>query len=147
MLVDRIMPAARDRLLTVSQQAPLIEAARLLRNGRSDLVVVCDPNGLLSGVVTKSDIVAQISQCLGASCTTGLSSVMTRDVTSCRQKDWLHDIWGVMKERQLKNVPITDDASRPIGILNARDALQALMQEVEQEESLLRDYVMCVGYR
>ena len=47
----------------------------------------------------------------------------------------------------MKNVTITDDASRPIGILNARDALQALMHEVEQEETLLRDYVMCVGYR
>ena len=27
------------------------------------------------------------------------------------------------------------------------DVLQALMQEVEHEEALLRDYVMCVGYR
>ena len=100
----------------------------------------------MRGVVTKSDIVAQISQCLGASCTTGVFSVMTRDVACCQQKDWLHDVWSIMKERQLKNDPITDDLARPIGILNARDALQALMQEVEQEESLLRDYVMCVGY-
>ena len=72
---------------------------------------------------------------------------MTRDVACCQPKDWLRDVWNTMKERQLKNVPITDDSARPIGILNARDALQALMQEVEQEESLLRDYVMCVGYR
>ena len=147
MLVEKITPVARERLLILNQDAPVIEAARLLRDGRSDLVVVCDPNGLLSGVVTKSDIVAQISQCLGASCTTGVFAVMSQDVTSCTPKDWLREIWDVMKERRLKNVPIKDDASRPIGILNARDALQALMQEVEQEESLLRDYVMCVGYR
>ena len=67
MLVEKITPLARERLLMVNQDAPVIEAARLLRDGRSDLVVVCDHNGLLSGVVTKSDIVAQISQCLGAS--------------------------------------------------------------------------------
>ena len=52
-----------------------------------------------------------------------------------------------MKERRLKNVPVTDEASVPIGLLNARDALEVLLAEVEQEESLLRDYVMCVGYR
>ena len=52
-----------------------------------------------------------------------------------------------MKERRLKNIPVTDAESRPIGVLNARDALEALMLEVEQEETLLRDYVMCVGYR
>ena len=51
-----------------------------------------------------------------------------------------------MKERGLKNVPITDQDSRPVGVLNARDALQALLEEVENEELLLRDYVMCVGY-
>ena len=132
MLVENITAVARERLLIVNQDAPVIEAARLLRDGRSDLVIACDAAGHLSGVVTKSDIVAQISHCLGASCTTGISAVMSRDVTFCRPEDWLHDIWGIMKERQLKNVPITDEASRPIGILNARDALQALMQEVEQ---------------
>ena len=31
--------------------------------------------------------------------------------------------------------------------LNARDALQMLLKEVENEESLLLDYVMCVGYQ
>jgi hypothetical protein len=57
-------------------------------------------------------------------------------------------VWRLveMKERRLKNVPITDLESRPVGVLNARDALEILLQEVEDEESLLRDYVMCVGY-
>tara|TARA_R110000765_G_scaffold258133_1_gene358421 strand:- start:409 stop:573 length:165 start_codon:yes stop_codon:yes gene_type:complete len=36
--------------------------------------------------------------------------------------------------------------SIPIGVLNARDALQVFLTEVEQEETLLRDYVMCIGY-
>jgi len=31
-------------------------------------------------------------------------------------------------------------------VLNARDALQALLEEVENEESLLRDYVMGIGF-
>jgi hypothetical protein len=51
-----------------------------------------------------------------------------------------------MKERGLKNVPFTDQDSRRVGVLNARDALQVLLVKVENEESLLRDCVMCVGY-
>jgi hypothetical protein len=31
-------------------------------------------------------------------------------------------------------------------VLNARDALEALLEEVEYEEVILREYVMCVGY-
>jgi len=33
-----------------------------------------------------------------------------------------------MKDRKLKNVPILDQGSRPIGVLNARDLLEALLQ-------------------
>lgn len=146
MLVDRVLPLASRRLVTVGDDAPLLEAARLL-GGSSDLVVVCGPDGLLKGVITKTDIVRQIGQCQGSTCQIAVSSVMTQDVTICRQTDWLHDVWSIMKEQRLKNIPVTDAGSRPIGVLNARDALQALMQEVEQVETLLRDYVMGVGYR
>ncbi len=51
-----------------------------------------------------------------------------------------------MKERSLKNIPVVDQDSRPLGVLNARDALQGLLDEAQDEEGLLRDYVMSVGY-
>ncbi|MGO4568928.1 signal-transduction protein [Rhizobium sp. 2YAF20] len=98
-------------------------------------------------VITKTDIVRQIGQCQGFTCEIAISLVMTQDVTICRPTDWLHEVWSIMKERRLKNIPVTDAVSRPIWVLNARDALEILMQEVEQMDTLLRDYVMGVGYR
>jgi CBS domain-containing protein len=141
MLVKNLLPAARERLVTIVDDAPLIQAAKLLRTG-TDLVVVCGSAGLLVGVITKTDVVSQISHCQGASCITAASLVMTRDVVVCQPGDWLREVWSTMKERGLKNIPITDQDSRPVGVLNARDALQVLLEEVENEESLLRDYVM-----
>lgn len=145
MLVKNLLPAARERLVTIVDDAPLIQAAKLLRTG-TDLVVVCASAGLLVGVITKTDVVSQISHCQGASCITAASLVMTRDVVVCQPGDWLREVWSTMKERGLKNIPITDQDLRPVGVLNARDALQVLLEKVENEESLLRDYVMCVGY-
>jgi predicted transcriptional regulator len=72
---------------------------------------------------------------------------MTRDVLLCEAKDLLRDVWTRMKERGLKNVPVVDQASRPLGLLHARDILQVLLSESESDEALLRDYVMGVGYR
>lgn len=146
MLVDRLLPEARQRLVTIADGAPLIEAAKLLRSG-TDIVVVCDEAGRLSGVLTKTDVVGRMSECHGASCVAAASLVMMRDVVTCRPGDWLDDIWSIMKSQELKNIPVVDQDFRPIGVLNARDALQALLKEVKDEETLLRDYVMCVGYR
>lgn len=72
---------------------------------------------------------------------------MTRDVISCRPGDVLHDIWSIMKERGLQRLPMVDQGGKPIGIVYARDALQRLLGESENDETLLRDYVMSVGYQ
>lgn len=146
MIVEGILPAARERLITISADAPLIAAATLLRDLDKNIVVVRDLEGVLAGVITKTDIVRQISRCQGAGCTAPASAVMTQAVIYCRPDSLLHEIWMVMKERHLKNIPVLDRESRPIGVVNARDALEALLKELEYEEVLLREYVMCVGY-
>jgi hypothetical protein len=48
------------------------------------MVVVLDASDRLAGVVTKGDVVAQISHCQGASCVTSTSVVMTREAEICR---------------------------------------------------------------
>ena len=144
--VEATMPQVRKRLVTLADDAQLIEAAKLLREAGTDIVVVCDRDGMLAGVITKTDVVAQISHCQGGSCRTAASSVMNRDVVTCQPGDHMDIVWAEMKARSIKNLPVIDVDSRPVGVFNARDALQALMQEVENEESLLRDYVQCVGY-
>lgn len=145
MLIESLLPVAREKLVTIADDATLIQAATLLLPG-TDLVVVCGSAGLLAGVITKTDVVRQISQCHGAICITPTSLVMSRDVFFCRPGDLLNEVWSKMKERGLKNVPIADQDFRPVGLLNARDALQLLLKQVVNEESLLRDYVMGVGY-
>lgn len=146
MFIEQMLSKARERLVTIADDVPLIQAAKVLQAG-TDLVIVCNSAGLLAGVITKTDIVAQISHCQGAGCITAAASVMTRDVVLCKPEDPLHDVWARMKARGLKNVPVVDFETRPLGLLHARDILQVLLSESENEDAMLRDYVMGVGYR
>ena len=146
MYVESLLPAARERLVTIADHAPLIDAARLLRSG-TDILVVCSAAGLLRGVITKTDVVAQISRCQGSGCLAFSSVAMTKDVMLCRSGDLLDDLWRRMNERSLKNIPFVDQDLRPLGVLNARDMLQALLKESTTEEAMMRDYVMGFGYR
>ena len=147
MFAEQMLPRARERLATVSAGAPVREAADLMSKPHTDLVVVCDQDGSMVGVLTKTDIVGQIRHCAGNGCTASVDAIMTRDVVSCRPAELLEDIWSAMKARGLQRIPVVDQNSKPIGIIYARDALQNLLGEVENQESLLRDYVMGVGYR
>ena len=145
MYVERLLPAAREKLVTIADDAPLTEAANFLRKG-TDLVIVCGPAGRVAGVITKTDVVGQMSRCQVANCTMAASLAMTRDVVVCRPGELLLDVWKRMRDRKLKNIPIVDEDLRPMGVLHARDILQVLLEESEDEESMLRDYVMGIGY-
>jgi len=145
--VQKIVPVARERLVTVRDDALLAEAARFLDGRHINLVVVCDKGGAMVGIVTRTDIVRQMGLCQGCGCTVAVGTVMTKDVTFCRPGDSLQDVWSIMKERKLLHVPIVGEDCRPLGVINARDALLVLLEGSEHEGSLLRDYVMGIGYR
>jgi CBS domain-containing protein len=146
-VVERLLPVARQRLVVIDEQAMLTKAAMLLDGTHTNLVVACDRSRAMTGVVTKTDIVRRISQCSGSSCTVPVATVMTRDVVHCRPPDLVEDVWSVMKARNLLHVPVVDEGFRPIGVVNARDALLALLEGSQHEEALLRDYVMGIGYQ
>ena len=147
MLVEAFMPTARRRLATIKADETLADAARLLSETHIGLVVVCAADGSMAGVITKTDVVRQVAQGHESIRTTPASSIMTKDVVHCRPSYPLYEVWSSMKERGFVHIPIIDQHLRPSGVVNARDALQALLGEVKDEESLLRDYVMGIGYR
>lgn len=62
MRVERVLPAASQRLITIGDDASLTDAAKLLREPDSDLVVVCNGDKRMVGVITKTDIVRQVGQ-------------------------------------------------------------------------------------
>lgn len=146
MLIEKFLPTARQRMCCIEASAALLQAAQFLERGH-DMLVVRDEEGRMAGVLTKSDAVRQIGICTGASCTAPVVEAMTRDVTAVTPRGYLKDVWEIMKTRGLKNIPVTDPDGKPLGVLNARDVLQSLWQDVQHEEELLFNYVMNVGYR
>jgi CBS domain-containing protein len=147
MRVDSMLPAIRQRRLVIGHGQQLTEAAALLSDDARHMAVVCDADGKMVGVVTRTDIVRQIQHCQGCACTTLCADVMSTEIVSCTPDQMLEDVWSTMKQNTLLCVPVIDVDHRPLGLLFASDALEALLSEVEYEEELLKDYVMCVGYR
>jgi predicted transcriptional regulator len=105
MFVSALLQMARENLVTAAEGADLIEIAREFTS-ECDVVVVTNAEGDLKGVVTKTDIVRQISVCEGATCMCLASAAMTRHVVLCRSDDLLHELAELMKKRHLKNIPV-----------------------------------------
>ena len=146
MLVEQVLPRACERLAIIDAAASIRDAAEMMAEPHTNLVIVCR-DGAAIGVVTKKDIVVEISRGAGIDLGAPVETVMTRDVAYCRKSDPLSDIWQTMKAREVQCIPVVDDRHMPIGIVYARDALQCLLREVETDDELLRDFISGVGYR
>src|SRR3546814_19597757 len=93
MRVERIIPEARERLATIGADAPVKRAAELMSEPHVDLLVVFDTSGRMAGVLTKTDIVRQISRCTGYSCTPSVDMVIPRDVVSRSEERRVGKAW------------------------------------------------------
>ncbi len=147
MFVQQMLPKTRERLAVIDAGAQIRQAAELMSKPHVALLVVRGPDGSMVGVLTKTDLVAQMGRCGGGACTGRVDTIMTRDVVSCRANDLLRDVWSVIKDRGLLRIPVVDEAGKPVGIVYARDALPNLLTEAEDEEKMLCDYVWNVGYQ
>lgn len=146
-LVSSIDAVAGSRLVTIGADALLVDAAKLLSGTHISLVVVCDADGAMVGVITKTDIVQELGRCGESACTIAVADVMSRDITYCRPTDDLSSVLSMMAKRGFAHVPVIDEHSKPLGVIYARDALRALLADKKYEASLLRDYIMGIGYR
>ena len=146
-LVKHILEAAQKRLAVLGREASLVDVARILANRETPLVVVCDSDGVAVGVISSSHVINALATVGVDALGFNAGAIMTKPMLSCHLDEALQPIWAVMNSRTLPCAPILDEAGRAQGVVHARDVALALLEEVNTEEVLLRDYVMGVGYQ
>ena len=144
MRIETLRPLTAARLVAITVDTSLRNAAVALSNPHIGLLVVCDENRA-AGVVSKSDIVRHLTK---AGVTEApVVTLMSRNIISCHPEDGLYATWQDMGERDLQNMPVLDTNAKPIGVLDIRDALKALLEQEEYQERLLSSYVAGGGYQ
>lgn len=146
-LVQHILEDAQRRLAVLNREAPLADVAEILVDPKTPLVVVCDSEGVAVGVVSRTDVVKVFRRARLDMFDTSAEAIMTRSVLSCHVDQTLQSVWDTMSTRGLRCSPVLDSSGRPQGVVHARDLARALLGEVENDEELLRDYVLGVGYQ
>ena len=145
MLVSDIMVAAVARLRSLDRQRSVREAAGAFSDMQVGLLVVRGDRGETTGVVSKSDLVRHLAR--AGSVDAPLAEVMSRPVVSTSPTADLRQAWQFMVQKRLQNLPLLDVDRKPLGMLDIRDALEAILQVEERQEAELINYISGNGYR
>jgi len=143
--VGHLAAVTKARLAVIATDATLRHAALALSGPHIGLVIICEENGTVAGVVSKSDLVRHLM--LDGIPDAPVAVQMSRDIVSCRPEDDLYSTWKIMAAGNLRNIPVLGPDSKPLGVLDIRDAMKGLFEHEEYQERLLLDYVAGVGYQ
>jgi CBS domain-containing protein len=145
MLIRDLAETTGMRLKVLGEQSSVRAAADAFADRRLGLVIVCDGGERTTGVLSKSDLVRHLARAGRVEAL--VTEVMTRSIVSANPDDDLRATWQFMAGRRLQNLPLLDAVGRPVGTLDSRDALQAILRLEEDQEHALVNYIAGVGYR
>lgn len=105
---------------TLTVQQALTEAARVVR--RPGALLITDAQGRLAGIFTDSDLRRLILRD-PAEMSRPIGQVMTRAPRTLPDSALTRDAVAMFREHRQDEIPIVDDASRPVGLLDVQDLI------------------------
>jgi CBS domain-containing protein len=140
MTVKAILSVKGTEVLTIEPTTNLAAAAKLLAERKIGALVVTGPDQRVVGIVSERDIVQELAAHGPAALNLALTEVMTRKVTTCSASDTISSVMERMTAGKFRHLPVLEQG-RLAGIVSIGDVVKHRLQEMEREQSALRDYI------
>jgi CBS domain-containing protein len=140
MIVKAILSAKGSEVLTIEPTANLATATRVLADRKIGALVVTGADRRVIGIVSERDIVQELAAHGAASLDLPLTDVMTREVMTCRISDTISSVMERMTQGKFRHLPVVEQG-RLAGIVSIGDVVKHRLEEMEREQSAMRDYI------
>ncbi|MGA7676439.1 MAG: CBS domain-containing protein [Rhizomicrobium sp.] len=145
MQVIQILREKGREVVSLSSEATLSEAARLLARKRIGALVVKDGQGALAGILSERDVVRAVAEGSVTALARPVSAVMTRAVATCTEFDTVEELMEMMTQGRFRHVPVLDGNSQLCGLVSIGDVVKVHIEETMREAASLRQYIAAAG--
>ena len=111
-----------SRIITLSCDAVISELVAVMARENIRSVMLTDPAGRLTGIVSEHDLVRAQAQNDAAMANITAQQLMTNEVVACHSEVGIKIALGLMSTNQIRHFPIVDD-DWLLGIISIRDIL------------------------
>lgn len=120
----RVRDFMSRELVTVSEQSTIYDCAKLMISHKISSIVVLKKDGVLSGIITKTDLASVfLTQ---STAPLQVSKIMTREVITVKPADSLLFVESVLLNNKISRV-VVERKKIPVGIITHRDFIPAKM--------------------
>jgi CBS domain-containing protein len=116
-------------VITCGERDHLDSAMSMMWRHNIGCLPVLGDMGQLRGMITDRDIAVAAMLQGGPLHALTVSSVMTKEVLTCRDSDSVESLLDRLAQRRLRRVPVVDDQCSVIGILSLNDIARAIADQ------------------
>jgi CBS domain-containing protein len=102
-------------------------------------MVVVSAEGVV-GIVSERDVVRNLHQHGGDLLRLPVSEIMTTMVATCTPSDTVDHLSVLMTTKRVRHIPVVEN-NRLVGIVSIGDIVKQRMEELENEQQALQDYI------
>ena len=120
-------------VVTVTRDATVIEAAKLMRDHHVGSLVVVDARGATEravGIITDRDLVVEIMALDLEGSEIRVGEIMSSALFTARVNDGVRETLELMRDKGVRRVPIVSPLGTLIGIVTADDLIRALAEDI-----------------
>lgn len=143
MTVARILAKKGREVATAQPHRTLKEVADVLAARNIGAVVIADVQGSVLGILSERDIVRAIGARGVAALDDAVSMHMTSKVVTAVEEDTVLAMVEKMNAGHFRHLPVLKD-SKLAGIISIGDAVKFRLEEMEHEQSAMREYIASI---
>ena len=137
--VSHILESKGRRVISVPQEAPVLEVVRLMAEHHIGAVLVMRGPELI-GIATERDYARKIILQGRSSADTPVSAIMSSPVVCVAPEDSVHACMEMMTDRRIRHLPVMEDG-QVAGLISIGDLVRMVIEEQKQEIEQLQRYI------
>jgi CBS domain-containing protein len=137
--VSHILQGKDAKVVTVPQEAPVLEVIRLMAEHHIGSVLVMR-GGDLIGIATERDYARKVILQGRSSSDTPVHLIMSSPVRCVTPDTTVNDCMEIMTELHVRHLPVKDGGG-VVGMISIGDLVKAVIEDQQQEISQLTQYI------
>ena len=140
MTIARILATKGREIVSMQPHDTLRDVVDVLAAKHIGAVVITDSSGTLRGILSERDVVRAIARHGADALEDPVSTYMTAQVVTTTEEESVLNVVTKMSHGRFRHVPVVK-GDRLIGIVSVGDVVKFRLEQMEQEQSALREYI------
>ena len=139
-LVKHLLDAKGRNLISISPNASVFDAIKLMADKSIGSLVVLDENENLVGIVTERDYARKVIVKGRSSHDTQVAEIMTGDVMTAGSDSTVNSCMELMTQKKIRHLPVVENG-RLVAMVSIGDLVQAIIADQKEEIEHLEQYI------